>query len=424
MAEDVKNPNGTPIQGDGGSVDNKGVVTAQAIREANSHILKDDVVRKVTQIRPSATPLDTILRELSGKRAIKSFVARYFSSGVRPTVTRIKADIAATSGSSVQSVHTVTLENEQFVDKDDLLLFQGVNGGDGKELVGHVTKVNSGSTPSVEVMLLNGTGDNKRGIPQITTGTAVTRLSTAMNERDARSADYAIIPEDDYNYCQIIMSTMSQGLVQRMLEKEIDFDLTDLKDATIYDFRRKCEGALLNGSRALLNIGGRDYYHMNGIIRPISEHKISTGRSTKVSNAIVEWTKEIFVGNNGSDTRYAFAGDGVLEWLSKGLVSETYKKIESTKTEVVAGIRFNKIETEFGTLMLRHHPDFGSLGMDNKILVFDPDYIELRQLKPMGIRKIDNAANGTDLSESYVIEEAFTNVVTNPGVHALIELND
>lgn len=404
---------GTPVQD---------TVTHQNVKEANEHIFKEDVVQKITKVRPSATPLDTILRTLSGKRPIKSFTTRFFSNGVRESVTTLKTAVTATSGSAVNKTHKISLSNESFADTNDLLMFQGVKGSDNDNLVGHVIEKNLQG--EYTIMLLNGNGDQQRDIPAITEGTLVTRLTTAMNERDARSDEFSLVPSDDYNYCQIIMSTLSQGLYERMLEKEVDFNLTDLKDSTVYDFRRKCEGALLYGVRSLIThpTTGKEFYHMGGIVRTIGQNHIDFSTSAKASDAIVDWTKRIFVGNNGADTRYAFAGNDVLAWLSKKLAEESTKNIDAKKTEVVSGIRFNRIETEFGTLMLRHHPDFSTYGMENKILVFDPDFIEIRNLKPMGIRKIDNAANGTELSESFVMEEAFTNIVTNPAAHALIEM--
>ena len=398
-------------------------VTIQNVEGANANILEEDVVKKIVKIRPSATPLDTILRSLSGKKSTKSFTTRFFSAGVRDINTTVKTAVAATAGSAANKIHQVALNNESFAGVNDLLMFKDVNGGDGKMLVCHV--IERGSTPGTyNVMMLNGTGDEKRDTPAIPEETEVIRLSTAMNERDARNEDYAIIPDDDYNYCQIIMSTLSQGMYEKMVAKKVDFDLADLKDSAIYDFRRKCEGALLWGVRQKMvrPSDGRVYYHMGGMARKISENSMTFQSSAKASDTVVDWTKHIFCANNGSDRRFAFAGDDILEWLDKKLAAESHKNVEAKNTEVVAGLTFNKIETNFGTLLVRSHKDFANLGMSKKMMVFDPEYIELRNLRPMNIRKIDNAAVGTELSESFVLEEVFTNIVTNPKAHAMITM--
>lgn len=327
----------------------------------------------------------------------------------------------ATTGSSITKIHQITLTDESFADKDDVLMFKDVNGKDGQMLVCHV--IERGNTPGTyNVMMMNGIGDNERDTPAFPDGTEVVRLSTAKNELDARSADYAIVPDNDYNYCQIIMSTLSQGMYEKIHKKKVDFDLTDLKDSAIYDFRRKSEGALLWGfrSKIIRPSDGRVFYHMDGIARRIAKRNLNISMKSKASEATVDITKHLFCGNNGSDTRIAFAGDDVLEWLDKKLAEESYRKIEAKSTEVVAGIEFNKISTNFGTLLIRSHGDFAKLGMSKKMLAFDPEYIELRSLRPMGVREIDNEKNGTELSQSYVIEEAFTNLVFNEPVHSLI----
>lgn len=406
-------PVGTPVQE---------TLTVQAVEEANPNVLDEDVIRKIVKIRPSATPLDTILRSLSGKGKTSSLKVSYFSSGVKEINTTVKTALVATSGSAANKIHQIALTDESFADQDDLLMFKDVNGKDGQMLVCHV--IERGATPGTyNVMMLNGIGDSERDTPAIPEGTEVIRLSTAKNEKDARSADYAIVPENDFNYCQIIMSTLSQGLYEKMHAKKVDFELADLKDSAIYDFRRKCEGALLWGVRAKMYrpSDGRSYYHMDGIARKISKRNLNINMtSSKAYTAVVDITKHVFCGNNGSDKRIAFAGDDVLEWLDKKLAEESYRKIEAKSTEVVAGIEFNKISTNFGTLLVRPHGDFAKLGMGNKMLVFDPEYIELRNFRPMGIREIDNTKNGTELSNSFVIEETFTNIVTNEPVHSMI----
>lgn len=398
-------------------------LTIQNVEEANSNILEEEVIKKITKVRPSATPLDTLLRNLSSKGKTDSLIVRYFSSGVKEINTTVKTALTATTGSTATKVHQIALTDESFADVDDVLMFKEVNGKDGQMLVCHV--IERGSTPGTyNVMMMNGLGDAERDTPAIPEGTEVIRLSTAKNERDARSADYAIVPDDDYNYCQFIMSTLSQGLYEKIHAKKIDFDLTDLKDSAIYDFRRKCEGASLWGVRAKMvrPSDGRVYYHMDGIARKIAQNAMKFNKTSKASAAIVDITKHVFCSNNGSDRRFAFAGDDILEWFDKKLAEESYRQIQEKSTEVVAGIEFNKFVTNFGTILVKAHSDFNKFGMSKKMMVFDPEYIELRSFKPMGVREIDNTKNGTELSNSYVIEEAFTNIVTNKPVHSMIEM--
>ncbi|MCM1169981.1 MAG: hypothetical protein NC324_08620 [Bacteroides sp.] len=407
---------GTPVQD---------TVTMQNVDEANKGILDIEVVRKITQVRPNATPLDTLLNSISARKTTKAFEVQYFASGVRDKVTSVKTSVAATSGSNAPTAMiTVELENGMFADTHDVIMFPEITDtSDGRELTAHVFKRDSGNS-TISMMVINGKGANKRDIPAIPEGSKVVRIGKAMDERAARCEDFAIIPDDDSNYCQIFMSTLSEGFYQKMAKKRVDFDITELKDSALYDFRRQKEGAALFGKKAKLisPVTGLEHYHMDGIATIIGRHKtINFNASEKVSDAVVDWAKAIFRGNNGSDVRYAFAGDDIISWMSKG--ADVQKFMDANAVEMKHGIRFNKIETNFGTLLIKSHPDFEAYGYSNKMLVFDPEYIDLYHRLPMGTRIIDNEKNGTERSTSYVMEEAFCPIVTNPDVHALISMN-
>lgn len=408
---------GTPIED---------TATMQNTDEANPDILDKEVVKSIIQIRPSATPLDTLLNNVSGKKTTKSFEVEYFSSGVRDKVSSVKTTVAATSGSSpIQQLIAVTLENPRFADTHDIIMFPEITDTeDGQELKAHVFKRDI-TNGTISMMAINGKGLYKRDIPSIQAGTKVVRIGKAMDERSARCEDFYIAPSNESNYCQIFMTTLSEGLYHKMSKKRVDFDLTEMKDSAIYDFRRQKEGAALFGKKALLISPENNlrYHHMDGIATVIGRNKaISFKSNDTVTKAITDWTRAIFTGNNGADTRYAFVGDDLMAWLTEN--AEIRKYMDGKASEMVHGIRFNKLETNFGVLMLKSHPDFKAYGYDKKMLVFDPEYIDLYHFKPMSARVIDNEKNGTELSQSYVMEEVFCPIVTNPDVHALITMTE
>lgn len=403
---------GTPIQE---------TMSEQNVDGANGNIFRPEVIKKIIEIRSSNYPLDTIMRNASGSKPTKAFETRFYSLGERDQVTTVNTAVSASESSAATKVHDVKLDTDAFAGVNEMLMFQGIKGSDKQNLVGHVVAVNP-STNTYTVMLMNGVGTNGADIPAIAKGTKVSRIGQAMNELDARSEDYAMVPENDSNFCQIIMSTISQGLYEKMLKKEVDFGLNEIKEAAIYDFRGKCEYASLFGVKKMVILpNGKRYYHMGGIYRSIASNKlIETLDSVAPKEAVVDWTKDIFTGNNGSDDRYMFAGEGILAWLGKS--AEYQKQMNANMVEYKFGIRFNVIETNFGRLLVRLHKGFRFHGLDNEALVIDPEFLEYRVLRPMGVRHIDNKANGTELSDSYVIEEAFCPIVTNPDVHAVIRL--
>ena len=399
-----------------------GTMTEQAIDEGNSHILMPDVVKKIIKIRPDNYPMDVILRTIGGQKT-NSFMTRFYSLGVRDLMTTVKTAVRATDGSSAATkVHAVTLNSDAFADTNELLMFQGIKGSDSFDLVGRVISKEP-TTNTYTIQLLNGVGTNGADIPQIAQDTKVSRIGQAMNELDARSDDYGNLPEDDYNYAQIIMSTISQGLYAKMMKKEVDFGLDDLRENALYDFRQKCEGSALFGVRSVRTHNGKRFYTMGGIYRKVvGNKKIAISKSDSVKSSVVDIANGLFTGNNGSDTRIMFAGNNVLAWLSKN--AEYEKQMNANMVETTFGIRFSKIDTMWGRILIRPHKAFSFYGLDDQALIIDPEHLGRRVLKPMGVRHIDNKKNGTELSDSYVIEEAFCPIVTNPDVHAVVGLTD
>ena len=400
--------------------------TMQNTDTANPNILDKEVVKKIVEIRPSATPLDTILNNISGKKETKSFEVEYFSGGVRDKVTTVKTAVAATSGSSpLTQLVTVAMDNTIFADTHDVLMFPEITDtSDGQPLTAHVFKRDT-AAGTVNLMFINGKGTNQRDIPAIPAGTKMVRIGKAMDERAARCDDFYTVPENDSNYCQIFMTTITEGFYEKIVAKRVDFDLTEIKDSAIYDFKRQKEGASLFGKKAKLISpeNGLIYYHTEGIATTIGKNKsISFKSSDSLRDTITDWTRAIFTGNNGADTRYAFVGDDIIAWLIKN--ADIKKYMDAKATEMVHGIRFNKMETNFGTLLFKAHPDFKAYGYDRKMLVFDPEYIDLRHLRPMNTRVIDNEKNGSERSKSYVMDEVFCPIVTNPDVHALITMTE
>ena len=220
------------------------MVRGRNVSIANEHILRPEIVKEITQICPFATPLDTVLQNLSRKRTAESFVVRYNSAGVRDIQTTVKTKVAATteSNSPLTKTHVIQLDNIDFADDNDVLMFHEITEGTKTGLPLKALVLERQDDGNVKVMILNGTGTNHRDTPEIPVGTHVSRIGNAMNELDVRCNDFSLIPTDEENYMQIIMSTLSQGLYEK--KEGIDFDLDDLKDQAIYDFRRKRGGGL------------------------------------------------------------------------------------------------------------------------------------------------------------------------------------
>jgi hypothetical protein len=93
----------------------------------------------------------------------------------------------------------------------------------------------------------------------------------------------------------------------------------------------------------------------------------------------------------------------------------------SRESEIVYGVRFKRIETAFGNLLLKMHKGFSFVpSWAERGLILDMNYIQKRVLKPMETRKLDKKSSGLSNTESYLLDEAFCVSTHFPDVHMAV----
>ena len=102
-------------------------------------------------------------------------------------------------------------------------------------------------------------------------------------------------------------------------------------------------------------------------------------------------------------------------------VDTVLKQIEAKSTEVVYGIRFNKIETNHGVLLFKRHPLLALAGWSERGIVLDLNYIEKHTFKPMATRKLSLKESGQRNVDAVVIEETTGLILRYPDTHAIIK---
>ncbi len=408
-------PAGTIVTTDQEDPDGTVTTTEQM---AKSELLENTVSQRITEMRPSSTPLDTIIRKNSIVVPIKSWETEYFAvdmRGIQDSVTEeldpIPEDDTATD-IKVANVHIWTV--------DDVVKFNGLAGSDGYELVANVVDIDPGDK-EIKVVFLNpkdhpDSGDD----PKIEAGQRVTRIGNAKGEKDAQTDPYAILPQLTSNYCQIHMAQVEESVYAKLHKKKVKWDIEDYKLQALYDMRRNMELTSLFGFKhKFYDVTGKKEKYLSGGITRYIDKVLDYPSNGEIDNDIfVDWTKAIFTGNSGSDRRFLFAGDNLMAALNK---VDTYKKqMEAKSTELVHGITFSLIKTSFGELLVKHHPllnfaDWGDCGV-----VLDMNNIEKHVLKPMSSRTLDLIKSGQRNVNAYLVDEAFCLVLRYPETHALI----
>lgn len=391
-------------------------------QDSSPELITTWISKKITEMKPAATPLDTILRNIGMNVSVNALKTEWYSSDVRgiSTTTSVSFDNSA-SGTvdSSGTVYTLTVTDIHIFQIDDNVLVSEVLGGDGKELVVHIVEKNT-SAKTIDVIPVNGLGDDEELMPDITSGTTIIRIGNSKNEMDAQTTPYATFPTKTFNYCQTHMAQIEEGIFFQMAAKEVPWDISDFRAQALYDLRRSFELTTLFGARGYkYDPVGEDYKYFSGGISRYANGALSYTDGALTAPTFEDWAKEVFDNNSGSDRRILFAGKELLTQMAQ--ISTIQKQIEAKQTEVIFGVKFNMIDTNFGQLAIKHHALFNRVGWEKKGLVLDVNNLERHVFKPMAVEKIMLKESGQKNANAMKIDETFCVATRYPDTHFVIE---
>lgn len=394
--------------------------TTETAHEKSSELLDETISKKITLMKPDSTPMDTMIRNLGKVITAKSWKYEYYAADIRGIEDTLAIDFDSSGSGAYESsnnVNTFTVTSIHIWSVDDGIMFIDVDGNDGHDLVGVVV---AKGTATLDVLLLN---DNNDIAPNMSAGQELTRLGNAKSELDAKTDPYFIYPDKTFNYNQVFMAQVEESVFEALHKKEIQWGISDAQLASIYDMRRGMELSALFGFKTLINnpVDGEEQYFTGGVTREISN--ALTYDSTQTTSAAWNtswnsWMKNIFNDNTGSDTRYMFVGETLMEKLNN--IESFQRQLDSQQEEVVYGVRFNKIVSNFGTLYVKLHKLFVSTGWAEKALVLDMNNIEKFQFKPMSTTTLDFKSSGIKNVNAYLVTEAMGVATRYPDTHAII----
>ena len=261
---------------------------------------------------------------------------------------------------------------------------------------------------------------NAAVLPALPADTPIYRLGVAKHENAGMSEDPSQMPYSDSNYCQIHMTTVSEGLYQRLSEKEVNFGSLDMREQALLDFRMTNEADALFGvkERFVDPVTRKVKYMSDGLVRKIEKH-LDMGAESKISNDLLYgWCSDVFCGNNGSERRIMFYGKDFGRQMAGA--STVQKQLEAGSTEVVFGITFHRISTPDGELLMKPHDLLNEYGYSKAAIVIDPANVYRAIQKPLEATELDRDKTGLSRSSDVRIDESHTLAVTNPDAHALL----
>lgn len=347
----------------------------------------DDVLKKeIVKIRPSDTPLDTLTRQLNNTETAHGIEVGGWEIGTRGV------DDTASVGTSGTTAK-MTVENPHMWLPGDTLQVAGkyYDASAGKELEGKpiTLYVKGRDGEQLEVSVISN-GSNV-AVPAFS-DSDIFRLGNAASETQAQSEIFVMNPSARKNYCQIHMTQVEESVIHGLHDKKVDMDFGSYKEQTLWDFKRAMELTNLFGTKGYTtNAKGERVYTSDGLWNQLDQQYdyTATGISDK------EWvalTRKIFEGNNGADRRILLAGPALLEAIAS--VESYQKQLEAKSVELVHGIRVQRIETNFGELMIKNMGTLFSRERASWGMVLDMGYIVKKVFEPLHTEELELSKSG------------------------------
>ena len=392
-----------------------------------------EVDKRITKMRPMRTPIDQITRSASTISKSGSMIVQYYSVSTRPIKTTVKAQVnAMTSG---QASTTVQVDDSSIFSITDTIRVVGVKGfkpdgstQDTKDLMLYVVGKND-ETGYPIVIAINGkkNSDNSNSlVPQIAANTKIIRMGRAASEIDVETGQFYNLPTPEEQYCQKFMMQVEQSTFDKMWNKKVDWNFSDMEEDGIYDMRLGMENSFLFGIKAKgkdPKKSGADVYFTGGIYwmagKDMAVGTEAEGVVTITDDQMVDFLKDLFTGNDsGNGTKIGFAGSDMLAALAK-MKSERFKVVKEFERW---GLKFTSFDSNFGKLLVMHHELMDANEKSDEMFVIDPEYLRKKTFKTWNRKEYDMEKLAKRDTRAVVMSEASCVYLVYPKAHARVKL--
>lgn len=403
-----------------------GPLTTPLTNEASPTLLRNEIDERVTKVRPSATPIDTISR-CGGTRLAGSMIVDYYSVDTKPGEARSTANLDPSTGTVMGGavVYILKTDNDAIFDASETILVKDVmvaqQDGRSMPLVLYVVSHVDGG--GIKVVAVNGTPDASdprvRRLPAIPAGSLLVRMGRAAAELDVQTPQFNALPVKSTNYCQIFKAQVEQSTYQKIANKEVGWTFSDQEEIAIVDMRTCLERSFLFGCKnRIYDPGKGDEIMLTGGIWHQAGCELQYDDDLTVSDFILSLCRKAFTGNSGSKRKVLIAGSNLIDYLSR---HDATNVLHADDTVTHWGIDFKELHSKYGTLLVVHSEVFDSCGMPGNGMVIDPEYITKYSHVPFQTEVLDLKTSGQRNTEAVVITEASCLVLRYPAAHVRIE---
>ena len=406
---------------------------------ADPEFYTKEIDKRITKIRPMATPIDQISRYATAQKS-GSFEVKYYSVGTRPITCKTSGEITAqSSGQSIE----LKVDDPLMFTLDDTIRVVGVKGKYDEK--GKAYDPSDENTPDLVLCVCGRTQDTNMPVvyavnglldsnnvpiwvPAIPSGTTLARMGKACGELDVQTGRFNNTPTPEIQYCQNFMIQIEQSTFDKIASKEIDWTFSDIEEDGIYDMRLSQENTYLFGVKNCINHvskNGMKTWFTGGIWYMAGKDiEVGTWDSTKkcaviTDDDLVDISKDLFVGTGiGNRRKIVLCGSDLLSALSK-VKSEKFRLKESVENW---NLKFKSWETDFGEILTIHHELFDLNGMSDCGFALDPEYLSKMTHVSWSRNMLDLKKAGVRNTDAVVIQEVACLYLRYAKAHARLRL--
>lgn len=403
-------------------------------KDGNPEYYAKSIDKRITKMRPMRTPIDQITRSAESISTCNSMIVKYYSVSTRPIKSKVKSQV--TEMSSGAASIKIPVQDSYLFSVTDTIRVVGVKGykEDGssqdtvKDLMLYVVgKDESDGMPIC--IAINGkknSDDTNSIVPQIEADTVLIRMGRAAGELDVETGQFYNLPKPQEQYCQRFMMQVEQSTYDKMWDKEVDWNFSDMEEDSIYDMRLGMENSYMFGVKGKSKNpkkDGMDVYFTGGIWWMAGQDKtIGTGSGADAvitDNEMVDFLKEIFTGNDaGNKIKIGFMGSDFLAAMAK-IQSERFKVVKEVEKW---GLKFTSFDSNFGKLLAMHHELMDMNGMSDQAFIIDPEYLRKKTFEMFSRKTYDMEKLAKRKTNAVVMSEASCCYLVYPNAHIRAKL--
>ena len=314
---------------------------------------------------------------------------------------------------------TLTVANADMWTPNCLARVQGKIYANGESCVLWVKTV--GAT-TIDVVSTGGNGN--QNIPALASGARLTRQGTAFDSDAVKNDSVVQTPTSDYNYAQKFITSVVYSNWLMLTELLTNYSFSMVTNLALQDFRYGQEFCFMFGNRSQFTGNNKTIRTTGGLehfIDQVIEYGTGGGNKTITEANIVDFTKQMRVGNNGSDTRFLFAGSELITALNKGVMSDSTRFVQK-EYDTVYGLSFTVLYSFFGTINVSYAPLMDQSDYIDKGFLLDMQYVDKFVFQPFRETRSDLTKLRLSDGEAVDLVEASGLIVRNTNTQFVFQV--